>query len=184
MKIKKELKIERNDSWIYIVLLSALSILISSTRKYTFSIWDIDIEYKTLLIPFVYYIIIKKYKYKKSIVSLLTAVASVLLYMIILSFALNKKIDLVQIVAETIPLLISGLVNIFIYHYLLINTKKNKILIFLNYLFSIIIYNQLYIIVTINTASLLNYWGKYLITIIIQFIIFIPLTFIEKNKEK
>lgn len=182
MKIKKKLKIERNDSWVYVVLLSSLSILISSIRKYTFSISGIDVGFTAILIPFIYYIIVNKYSRKKSIISLLTAVLSVSLYIIILSFALNKKINQIQLASETLPLLISGLVTIFTYRYLLKNTRKNKLLLFLTYMFSVIIYNLLYIMLVINTVSLTNYWERYLLTTIIEFIIFIPLTFIEPKK--
>lgn len=182
MKIKKELKIERNDSWVYVVLLSALSILISSIRKYTFSISGINVGYSAIIIPFIYYTIINKYNRKKSIISLLTAVLSVSLYIIIFSFALNKKVNQIQLASETLPLLISGLVTIFTYRYLLKNTRKNKLLLFLTYMFSVIIYNLLYIMLVINTVSLTNYWERYLLTTIIEFIIFIPLTFIEPKK--
>ena len=62
-----------DDSWLYILLLTTLSILLESLKTYKFQLMGVSISYAIILLPIVYLLvnyITKKYYYKKAVAAI------------------------------------------------------------------------------------------------------------------
>lgn len=179
---KKNLKIERNDSWVYIILLSTLSIFIYSIKKYTFTIINFELNYSIIFIPLIFFLvnyILKKYNPQQALSAIIISVLVQLFFMIAIPFALNKQINHYVIFSNTASLILSEIVDLMIYDFLENNTEKPYILVLLTYLFSIVLYYLIYTLVSLNIAVADDYWIRYFTTITISFVISIPITYID-----
>ena len=184
MKKKRQKENYYNDCWIYILLLSTLVILLESLKNYTFQIDGVRLTYSLFLLPFVYFIvnyIAKKYDYKKAIASIAVSGVLFVSFSAIMSFALGERLILTSISGEFCGYVISQFVNLTIYMFLLNNTKSPVLLIFLNYMFSLIVYYMFYTLIYLKMMTLDSFWTGYFITLAIQFAICLPITIIDKR---
>jgi uncharacterized PurR-regulated membrane protein YhhQ (DUF165 family) len=175
------------DCYIYILLLTTLVILLKSLKTYTFNIFNIDLTYSLFLLPVVYLIvnyITKKYDYKKAIAAIAISGVISVCFTVLISFALGRQISLSSVSGEFCGYVISQFVNLTIYTFLLNNTKSPYFLIFLNYMFSLIVYYMFYTLIYLNMIILDNFWEGYLITIFIQTIICLVLAYIDKRIKR
>ena len=173
-----------SDSWIYILLLTTLVILIESLKTYTFTINQISITYSIFLLPLIYLItnyITKKYDYKKSIVAISISGVSVVLFVLIMNFALGKTMDFSNISGQFCGYVISQFVNLTIYKFLLNNTDSPFFLVFLNYLFSLIVFYMFYTLIYLNMLVLDDFWTGYFMVLDIQVVICFVLSIIDKK---
>lgn len=181
--MKKEKK-SYDDSWLYIFLLATITILLESLKTYTFNIKEINLTYSLLFLPLIYLIanyINKKYNYQKALIGITVSALAFVAFSWIMSFALGKELQLSNISGEFLGYVVSQLINLIIYTFLLNNTKQPTILIFLTYLFSLIVYYLLYTLIYLNMIVTDSFWTGYFITLGIQFIICIPLAIIDKK---
>ncbi len=186
MRKRKENEIY-NDSWLYIMLLTTLVILLESLKSYKFNVYGTSLTYSLFLLPLIYFIvnyIAKKYDYKKAIAAITLSGGLLVLFVVIMSFALGERFFLSSITGEFCAYIASQLVNLTIYMFLLNNTKSPYLLVFFNYLFSLIVYYMFYTLIYLNMIILDNFWLGYFITLGIQFIICIPLAFIDKKIKR
>ena len=184
---KKKLEEKYNDCWIYILLLVTLAILIQSVKSYTFSILNTTIGYNTLLLPGTFFIvnyICKKYDYKKAIAAISLSGVMMVSFIVVINFALGKNIMLSSMTGDFCGYVVSHFINLLIYEFLLNNTRSPYYLIFLTYLFSIIVYYMVYTLIHLNLVILDGYWTRYFITIFIELIICIPVSFIDKQIKR
>ena len=140
---RKQLEEDYNDCWIYILLLTTLTILIQSIKSYKFSLMGASISYNVFLLPGVFFLanyICKKYDYKKAIAAITISGTLLVLFVIIMSFALGERFILSSITGEFCAYIGSQLVNLTIYMFLLNNTKSPYLLVLLTYIFSLIVY--------------------------------------------
>lgn len=183
--IKKKTKEQiYNDCWMYILLLTTLVILLQSLKSYTFSFLGVNLTYAILFLPLVYFLInyiTKKYDYKKAVAAIAISGVVSVCFVVIIDFALGRQITLSNLSGEFCGYVISQLINLTIYNFLLNNTKSPTILIFLTYLFSLIVYYMFYTLIYLNMIILDNFWTSYLITIGIQFILCFPLSVVDKR---
>ncbi len=187
--MKKRIKEEQlqDDCWIYIMLLTTLTILLESLKKYTFHINNVDLSFSILLLPFVYFLsnyICKKYDYKKAVAAIAISGVMFVSFSAIISFAFGERLILTNVSGDFCGYVVSQFVNLTLYVFLLNNTKVSIILLYLNYLFSLIIYYMIYTLIYLNITTLDNYWPVYFITIGIQMIICLPISIIDKNIKK
>lgn len=184
---KKKLEERYNDCWIYILLLTTLAILIQSVKTYTFNIYNTEIGYNIILLPGTYFIvnyICKKYDYKKSISAISISAVMMVCFIVVVNFALGKNIMLSRMTGDFCGYIVSHFINLLIYEFLLNNTRSPYYLIFLTYLFSLIIFHMIYTLIHLNLVILDGYWTKYFLTIAIEFIICIPIAFIDKQIKR
>ena len=171
-----------DDSWLYILLLTTLSILLESLKTYKFQLMGVSISYAIILLPIVYLLvnyITKKYDYKKAVAAIsISAVISVC-FMAIVSFALGKSL-----IREFCGYVVSQFVNLTIYNFLLNNTKSPTLLILFNYLFSVIIFILLYTLINLGNMNLDSFWTKYFLMVCISFGMSIPMAFIDKRIKR
>ncbi len=186
-KKKKKEEIIYNDCWMYILLETTLVILIESLKSYNFKIFGVYLTYSVFLLPLVYFLanyITKKYDYKKTVATIAISGVILICFPMGMSFILGKSLPLSSLSGEFCAYVVSHFINLTIYLFLLNNTKSPKILIFLNYLFALIIFYMFYTLIHLNMIILDNFWEGYILTIIIQLFIIIPIVIIDKSIKR
>ena len=168
----------------YVIIIYIL-ILAESVKVYTFQIpkISINISYSIILIPIIYLIlnyIIKKYGSKKAISSMCLGAVAVILFLSIMSFSLNQQFSFKVISGELCAYLISSMLNILIYNYLLNNTTLPWPIIVINYLCSCAVFHMFYTLIYLESVTTLSFWKEYFITILIEFVIILVLSIIDK----
>ena len=181
---KKKIEKDYSDCWMYILILTVLVILMESLKNYTFVVGGVNLTYALFLMPLMYLLvnfITKKYDYKKGVASIAISGVIFVCFIAIMSFAMGEKLILGNISGEFCAYVISQFVNLTLYVFLLKNTKFPLQLIVLNYMFSLIIYYLFYTLINLQVIVLDGYWTGYFITLGIQFIIVLILSFIDKR---
>ncbi len=184
---KKQLETEYNDCWIYVLLLTTLIILIQSLKSYTFTLKGCMISYNIFLIPGLYYIsnfICKKYDYKKSMAAIAISGVIFVGFMVTMEFALGRGLVLSKLIGDFFGYVVSQFVNLTIYVFILNNTRGPWMLIYLNYLFSIILYYMIYTLIYLNLVIVDGYWMKYFITIGIEVVTCLPISLIDRYTKR
>lgn len=184
MRKKEELY---DDVWMYILLLVTLTILMESVKNYTFMIANTSLRYSLFLLPLTYLIvnyIAKKYDYKKAVAAIAISAVMFVSFSGIIAFAIGDRLILTSISGEFIGYVASHFISLTIYLFLLNNTTSPTILIYLNYLFALIVYQLFYTLIHINLIVLDNFWTEYFITLAMQAIICIPISIIDKNIKR
>ena len=100
------------------------------------------------------------------------------------SFALGESLILTNVSGEFCGYIISQFVNLTIYNFLLNNTKSPILLVYLNYVFSLVVFHMFYTLIYLNMIILDDFWLKYTITLVIQSVICIPITIIDKRIKR
>lgn len=139
------------------------------------------------MIPFLFLInnyISKKFGYKKGLLSIIVSSISVTLFIILMSFSLNKVFDFSIYKGELLSYIISQLLNLIIYRYIQHNTKTSYPVVFLSYVFSLIIFHMVYTLSYLDTTILDGYWIRYLLNISIEVIVCICITILDKKVLK
>lgn len=184
---KKQLVEEYNDCWIYVLLLTTLTILIQSVKSYKFTFLGSVISYNVFLIPGVYFVtnyICKKYDYKKAIAAIAISGVIFVGFVVTMEFAMGRGLVLSTLIGDFCGYVVSQFVNLMIYVFLLNNTRSPYILILLNYIFSIIVFYMIYTLIYLNLVILDGYWQKYFITLGISAAICLPIAFVDKNIKR
>lgn len=184
---KKELKQVDNDGWIYVLLLTTLSILIQSLRNYKVVLFGHTIGYGMFLIPVVFFLanyIVKQYDYKKGIAAIAISSVISVSFVAIIYFALGRNLILTRVCGDFLAYTVSQFVNLFIYQFLLSNKSKSYILVFLTYMFSVIIYIMIYTLVYLDSLIIDGYWVTYCITLILELVICLPIAYLDIKIKK
>lgn len=184
---RKKQKEVYDDSWMYILLLTTLIILIESLKNYTFITNNVSITYSIFLLPFIYLItnyITKKYGYRKSIVAISISGVSLVLFVAIMAFSMGGRIDFSNISGQFCGYVVSQFVNLTIYTFLLENTNSPFFLIYLEYLFSLIVFYMFYILIYLEMLIVDNFWLGYFTVFGIQMILCLPLSIIDKKIKR
>lgn len=183
-RLKKKEDPIYNDCWMYILLLTTLVIFIESLKEYTFQLVGVHLTYALFPLPLIYLMtnyIAKKYDYKKAVSAIAISGVLFVCFTATISFALGERLVLSSVSGEFCGYVISQLVNLTIYMFLLNNTKSPYSLIYLTYLFSLIIYYMFYTLIYLNLIIVESYWKGYFITLGIQIILCIPIAYIDKK---
>ena len=181
-KTKLEIKDNYDDCWIYILLLTALTILLNSIKNYSFNLVGEEVSYSTLGLPFTYLIanyITKKYNNKNTLLAITISSIISVCFMETMAFALGKKLNLIDNLGDFCGYIISQLINLAIYLFILNNTRGKYLLLLVNYIFSVIVFYMVYTILNLNVISFDNYWIKYFLTIGINILLCIFIAFID-----
>lgn len=183
---EEQLKDLYNDSWIYIMLLSTLVILTESLKTYTFYIGT-NISYSVLLLPLIFLLannITKKYGFMRTIVAIAVSTLAMVLYISVMYFAIGSPFNIGMISGQVLGYAISQLVNVFIYSFILNNTKSPWILILTNYVFSLIVFYLVYTVVQANVVISFHFWTGYFTTLAIQLVECIIITAIDEKIKR
>lgn len=181
-KTKLEIKDNYDDCWIYILLLTALTILLNSIKNYSFNLMGEEVSYSTIGIPFTYLIanyITKKYNNKNTLLAITISSIISVCFMEVMAFALGKKLNLITNLGDFCGYIISQLINLAIYLFILNNTRGKYLLLLVNYIFSVIVFYMVYTILNLNVISFDDYWINYFLTIGINILLCIFIAFID-----
>lgn len=173
-----------NDSWMYILLLSTLVILTESVKTFNFNLFNIELTYAIFLIPIIFAItnyITKKYGFRRTLNGIIISTISVVLFVLLMSFAIGKELELGSLTGSLLGYLISQLVNTMIYKFLLVNTNSPYILVLLNYIFGYIVFYMIYTIVHLDMIILDSFWISYFVVLAIQSIMSVGLALLDKK---
>ena len=176
-------KEEFNDK-VYILLLSSILILIESLKEYILNIHYINIPYSILLLPFTYYLvhyIYKKSNYKKSMVAILISTLVVFLFEYLMAFSLHESFSILTIGGELCAYFISQIIGIHIYHFMKNNTKLSFLLVYLDYLLSLIIFYLIQILFQLDSWNLDTFKTQYFPILLVSIFICISFSFIERK---
>ena len=171
-----------NDYWMYVLLLSTIVILIQSLNNYEFTLYDVSISYSILLVPITFLcsnFIVKKFDYKKCIAAICISSVVSIIFSAVMAFAVGKTFTLSNFTGEFCAYVVSQFVNLTIYLFLLNNTKGSYVFILINYFFSILIYYLFFTLMYLDSVLIDNFIMRYVFTIIINFIMAIPIALID-----
>lgn len=176
-----------DDSWMYILLLMTLTILLYSLSTYKFQIAGVSLSYSLIGLPLVFFItnyITKKYSYTKSITSIAISGVSMILFILIMNFALGKTTVLSSMSGHFCGYVISQFVNLMTYYFILQNTNSKPQLVFLSYLFSLVVFHMFYTLINLNIIITDSYRKGYFISLGIQSVICLVLAIIDNKLIK
>lgn len=171
-----------DDCWMFILLLTTLTILIESLKSYTFDIFDISLSFAIFLLPFVYFLvdyITKKYDYKKGIAAIAISAVMFVSFSAIMSFALGETFLISSVSGEFCGYVVSQFIHLSITLFLINHTKYPTWLVYINYLFSLIIYHLFYTLIYLNMIILESYWIEYFMTLGIQALVCVFTVFFD-----
>ena len=177
-------KKNNDDLWIYVSILSALMIFAEALKSCIFRVAYVDLTYSIFLLPVSFFLvnyIARKYDYRKAIAAI--AISSVMFasFSGIMSFVFVEKLMISSVIGEVCAYVISQLISLFLYLYIISNHKTKYALILLNYIFALVIFYMIYTLIYLNIIVGDTYWLGYFITLVIQLVICIFLTLFEKK---
>ena len=190
-KVKQEkIKKEVENSFVFLSLfMGVAAMLLVVLHRFTFNIFGYEIMSSIFMLPIVVLIsnyITKKIGFDKSLKSTFISMLMMAGIIILLDDLLRKNISSLDIAANLISFFVSMLINLSIYYYITTNieTKKSTYLIFLNYVFTIIVYQMVYMIFISKLAITTDFWMSYFIMIIIGGVISAILSIFDKKIER
>ena len=172
-----------NDCWMYVLLLSTLVILTESVKTFNFNIFNIEMTFAIFLILIfaITNYITKKYGLRRTLTGIILSALSVVLFVIIMNFAIGRPVDFSGLSGGLLGYLISQVVNTMIYKFLLVNTNSPYILVLLNYIFGYIVFYMIYTIIHLDMIILDTFWISYFLVLIIQSAMSIGLALLDKK---
>ena len=181
---KKNILLEEKyeEFWIYILLLTTLVIFISSLKSYTFTLMGVDLTYAVLFLPLIYFVanyITKMFDYKKTVAAIAISGVMSICFLAIISFAMGKNLILTKYSADFCGYVVSQFFNLTLYQFLVSNKKNSLINLFIINLLSLLVFYFFYSLINIEEIVFSTYWLGYVLTIVIQGIICIPLTILD-----
>ena len=184
---KEQIKDLNNDFWIYTMLLSTLVILTESLKTYMITIKDTPITLAIFLVPAMYFIenyITKNFGFMRTIFAIGISTVSLVGFVAIMYFIIGGQLNFSLINGQLVGYVISQLVNLFIYCFLLNNTTTPWPLLLINYLFALIVFYMVYTVMQADMIIKTTFWMGYFITLGIQFVEAIILTIIDKQIKR
>ena len=185
MTKKRVVKKEEVGSWVYILLLTSITILGWVLGKFDFSIGKTTLTIAVFAYPFRYFIaniITKKYGYKEAMNGISYSACLLLLFAIVASLFGQHDVDYVPLTGELFGYMLSQMINLSIYYYLLINIKDDKIPYLGSYIAAMLVDTLVSMLFASRLVVLASFWRTYFVTILIQAIISIFLIYFDDKK--
>lgn len=182
---KRVVKKEEVGSWVYILLLTSVTILGWVLGKFDFSIGKTTLTIAVFAYPFRYFIaniITKKYGYKETMNGISYSACLLLLFAIVASLLGQHDVDYVPLTGELFGYMLSQMINLSIYYYLLINTKNYKMPYLGSYIAAMLVDTLVSMLFASRLVVLASFWRTYFVTILIQAIISIFLIYFDDKK--
>ena len=186
-EVEEVLEVEREGWWVYVLLLSTVVILAQSLKNYTFSFDNVTLTYSIFILPIIYFVtnyITKKYGYSKSVIGISVSGVAMVVFSFIMSFVIGKDFSFYDICGGFCAYVVSQLVNLTIYQYLLVNTSGSFLLIYLTYLFAFVVHYLFYTLIYMDLLVFDNYWISYFSTLILQGMLTFLLVFFDVNLKR
>ncbi len=187
---KKLSKKEINNEFLLIAfLLATTSILATALNSYHFPFMGFNISFAVILLPVIIFVsnyITKKFGFKDSFKSIIISSLIIVAFIILIDDIVGKQIDLLQLFGQVLGYFVSMFLNLFIYYYVISNMeiKKEAVLIYFSYIFSMLTNHIIYMLFTRNMIVTTDFWNIYFISIIIEAIISIVLVYFDSKIKR
>lgn len=171
--------------WVYILLLTSVTILSWVLGKFDFSIGKASLTFAVFAYPFRYFvanIITKKYGYKETMNGISYSACLFLFFAICASLFASKDIDYIPLTGELFGYMVSQMINLTVYYYLLVNTDGNKLALLATYIFAMLFDNFISMLFASRMIFIDNFWRTYFVTVFIETIISICLIHFDNRK--
>ena len=182
-KQKVEVKKEIHESfYVYLFLLSTVLICLQVMGRFHFNIGDITLDYSVLLFSTVYFItnvITKKFDFRKAIFAILVSSMAMLIFVYFSKYLNAKVVDYFVVYGQTFAYIISQLLNLIIYYYLLVNTELKARWIFLTSMFSLAAYYFIAILFFNRIVITDNFWPTFFSSFILSGILAVMYAFYD-----
>ncbi len=185
MTKKRVVKREEVGSWVYILLLTSITILGWVLGQFDFTAGKVVLTVAIFAYPFRYFvanIITKKYGYKETMNGISYSACLLLLFAIVANLLVNHDIDYVPLTGELFGYMVSQMINLSIYYYLLINANDEKIPYLGAYVVAMLADTLVSMLFASRLVILSSFWKSYFVTILIETIIAIFLIYFDKKK--
>jgi len=182
---KRVVKKEEIGSWVYILLLTSVTILGWVLGKFDFEIGKTTLTIAIFAYPFRYFIaniITKKYGYKETMNGISYSACLLLLFAIVANLLGQHDVDYVPLTGELFGYMLSQMINLSVYYYLLINTDDNKIPYLTCYILAMLADTLVSMLFASRLVILASFWKTYFVTILIQAIISAFLVYFDDKK--
>lgn len=182
-KQKIEVKKEIHESFsVYLFLLSTVLICLQVMGRFHFNLGDITLDYSVLLFSTVYFItnvITKKFDFKKAIFAILVSSMAMLIFVYFSKYLNTKVVDYFVVYGQTFAYIISQLLNLIIYYYLLVNTELKARWIFLTSMFSLAAYYFIAILFFNRIVITDTFWPTFFSSFILSGILAVMYAFYD-----
>ncbi len=185
MTKKRVIKKVEVESWVYILLLTSITILGWVLGKFDFSIGKTTLTLALFAYPFRYFIaniITKKFGYKETMNGISYSACLLLLFAIVASLLGEHDVDYVPLTGELFGYMVSQMINLSIYYYLLINSDNSKLPYLGSYIAAMLVDTLVSMLFASRLAILASFWRTYFVTILIQAIISVFLIYFDNKK--
>lgn len=182
---KRVVKGQEVSIWVYILLLTSVTILGWVLGQFDLPIGKVASTFAIFVYPFRYFIaniITKKYGYKETMNGISYSACLFLLFAIAASLLAQKDIDYIPLTGELFGYIVSQMINLCIYYYLLINTDTNKFAVLATYVFVMLIDNLINMLFASRMIMLDSFWKTYFVNILVETIISIVLIQFDHKK--
>ena len=196
-KIKEKRKINKkitekeieNEFLLFSFLLATISILATSLKSYTFPLFGLNITFSIFVLPCILFTsnyINKKFGFKNSLKAIIISTLIIIAFIILIEDLIGKKLDFIEIGSQSISYFISLFVNSAIYYYVISNMeiKREGILVYFCYIFSMFINHIIYMLFRYNMVVTDTFWGVYFISVIIEAVISIGLVWYDTKIKR
>ena len=185
MSKKRVVKKEEIGSWVYILLLSSITILGWVLGKFDFTIGKATLTVAVFAYPFRYFvanIITKKYGYKEAMNGISYSACLLLLFAIVAGLLGEQDINYIPLTGELFGYMLSQMLNLSIYYYLLINSDNSKFPYLGAYVAAMLTDTLVSMLFASRLVILTSFWRTYFVTVCIEAIISIFLIYFDNKK--
>lgn len=171
----------------YIFLLASCILLVEVFDNFKVDLIDINTTYKVVFLPFIFFlvnVITKKFGFRIATISIVVSTIASFLFSSCLNVILLSKVNIFLTIGDVVGFMVAMFINLSIYYYLLINTKMSFFPILLTYIFSLLINNLTSMLFKYNMIYSTYFWQEYVLLILVQFILILPLTVIDREIKR
>ncbi len=178
-----------NEFFLFTFLLATISILATALKSYTFNLFGCNITFAVFILPCIVFTsnyITKKLGFKYSLKSTIISTLIIIAFIILIEDLIGKRLDFIEIGSQAISYFVSLFVNSAIYYYIISNMeiKKEGILVYFSYIFSMIINHIIYMLFTLNMIVTDMFWQVYFISVMIEAVISIFLVIYDTKIKR
>lgn len=167
---------------VYLFLLSTVLICLHVMSRFTIDMGDVTLSYAVILFSTVYFItnvITKKFDFKKAIMAIVLSSIFMMIFIWLSQYLNAKVLDFYIIFGQLFAYVISQLLNLIIYYYLLVNTILKARWIYMSYLFALSAYYFISILFANRVVMTDLFWPTFFCSVLLSGILAIMYAFYD-----
>ncbi len=167
---------------IYLFLLSTVLICLHVMSRFSIDMGDVTLSYAVILFSTVYFItnvITKKFDFKKAITAIVVSSFFMMIFIWFSQYFNAKVVDFYVIFGQLFAYVISQLLNLIVYYYLLVNTILKARWIYMSYMFALSAYYFIFILFANRVVMTDIFWPTFFCSILLSGILAIMYAFYD-----